>query len=191
MKREITKIKERILIERIKKEDAKAFEKVYNVYVEKIYTFARYKVPRNEEAEDVVQNSFIKLWQYLTKAKNSSKKVTSLQALLYSICRNLINDFYRQKKETQNIDDYAYKISDEKAEDNQTKIDIDLKISQAKKQLQQLENSDYREVVELKYIHQLSNSEIAEVMGKTEQNVRTMLHRALKKIKSNFNSDEK
>ena len=80
-----------------------------------------------------------------------------------------------------NIDEMSYKLGEDVGMDK--KIDIEIDIIKVTTQLNKLKVPEHREIIVLKYLDQLSHKEIAEIMDKSEQAVRALLHRALKALK--------
>lgn len=177
----IENFKDRKLKERIKNKDQKAFEELYNQNADDIYRFIFFKIGKKEEANDLSSLSFLKTWEYIQK--NPLKKET-LRALLYKITRNVIVDYYRSnRQENISLDDKENKIDVVDEEINielevSTQIDYEL-LSQ---KMMKIKN-EYREIVVMRYINELSLDEIAEITGKKKMNIRVLLHRALKALK--------
>jgi RNA polymerase sigma-70 factor (ECF subfamily) len=108
---------------------------------------------------------------------------------VYRIARNLVIDHYRRRKMHISLDD-AIESEDEAGgamgggtDDGEQIRLIDMgveadKVLEAMKQMK----ADYREVLMLKYIEELSISEIAEIVGKSQVHVRVLLHRATKTL---------
>ena len=184
-------LKESILISKARKGDADAFKKIYQLLADGIYRFVYYRLPDKEIAKDTLQDVFLRLWNYI----NQQKEIKNLKALTYQIAKNLVADYYRknnlenlgQKVELERVD-IDYEISDES---NIVKeIDIKSQIKKAKIQISKIEHQEYREIIELKYFDQLSVKEIGKILNKDANNVRVILHRALKKLKQIIEEDE-
>jgi len=169
------KLTDKVLILKSRLGDKEAFATIYNKYINKIYRFTFYKTSSKEIAEDITSQAFLKLWEIIAQGG----QIKTLQAFLYQIARNLIIDHYRSKHNTEvplefETDKQAIHI-DEKIH---SKIDNEL-LRPAVMQLKE----EYREVVVLRYIEELSISEIAKIVDKTNGNVRTLTHRALKELR--------
>ena len=168
---------------RIKKKNKEAFLAVYDRYAEDIYRFVYFKVSSPEEAKDITSAVFLKAWNSLRE--NEIGEAKSLAAYLYKIARNCIIDHYRQQKPTSSIEretgESLPEIEDKSQNlARQTEINSDMAIVYAK--LEELKG-EYKEVIILKYINELSLSEIASITGKSRNNVRVIAHRALKALK--------
>jgi len=176
------------VIKNAQKGDRQAFGTIYDWYVKKIYQFIFFKTNNTELAEDITQDVFLKLIKYL----KNTQRVKSLQALLYQIARNLVNDYYRTNlnKQISNIEDIA--------ESEITRIDVkgDLEeliemehsIDQIKHALEFLKD-EYKEIIVLKYIEDLTHKEIAQILDKKENHIRVILHRAIKELKQTLQAN--
>jgi RNA polymerase sigma-70 factor (ECF subfamily) len=186
----IGKIEEKLLLYKIKQNDRAAFIKAYDLYVDQLYRFIYFKVGSREEAEDLCSAVFLKAWHYILE--NSLKDHKTLKALLYKISRNLIIDHYRKTKGRENVsldDETGIKIADEKQNLNsELEIRADLLVLETK--LPELKD-EYREVIILRFINELSIKEIAEVLDKPRGNVRVLIYRAVNALKELLESDEK
>lgn len=171
---------DRKLFGKIKKKDKEAFIEAYDLYVDDIYRFVYFKVGNTEEARDISSNVFLKAWQYILKENVDREK--SLRALIYRIARNIIIDYYRQASRREiSVDIEAVEISDE-GQDLAKALDIDSDLKIVKKALLKLKD-EYREIIIMKYINEMSFAEIASITGKSGGNVRVLGYRALKALR--------
>jgi len=173
---------EKILFAKLKSQDQEAFLKVYDLYVDKIYRFIYFKVSDAAEAEDLTAATFLKTWQHIQQ--NSVTDVKTLPALVYRIARNVVIDHYRQNSKcdivsTETPEGQA--LIDEKqnvAKDAETNFDLEV----MKKAMDQLKD-EYREILVLRHVNDLSIDEIAEIIGKNKGNVRVLIYRATAALK--------
>jgi RNA polymerase sigma-70 factor (ECF subfamily) len=87
-----SKLQEQGLIKRMQKGDEEAFSLLFYAYKDKLYTFL-FKITRSEEqAEDLVQEVFIRIWN----AKETLDKVENFNAFIYRIAQNLAIDQLRK-----------------------------------------------------------------------------------------------
>ncbi len=169
------KIKEKILIHQIKNGDEQAFTIFYNSYKDKIYRFVYFRVSQPEKAQDLVGDTFIKIYDYIRQGH----EIDNFQALLYKIARNLVIDFYRTKREEIPLEDAPEMIS---SDDLENEVNNRVKIDQVKKYLSQVKK-EYQEVVQLHFFENFSFSEIAEIINQSEGNVRVRAYRGIKQLK--------
>ncbi len=176
-------LKEKKLLFRVRtRQDADAYAELYDLYVEKIYRFVYLKLSNREEAEDVTSDIFLRTWQYLIDLEQG-KDVKNFSGFVYQMARNKIIDVYRarsrRKEDSLDIDIHIHiESKDNNFEKIEQKHDTEI-ILKLIKQLKQ----EYQEVLLLKYVEDMSNKEIASILGKTPTSVRVTIHRALKKLK--------
>jgi len=91
---------DRQLVSRLKLGDKKAFEEIFRKYREKIYYFAIRYYNSAEDAENVVQDVFIKLWD----ERENVKEELSLNNYIYTIAKNHLFNIQRKK-----INEKAYR----------------------------------------------------------------------------------
>ncbi len=176
-----TKMSDRRLFVKIKKKDKEAFMEAYDLYVDDIHRFVYFKVGSSEEAKDITSVVFLKAWQYILKENLDRER--SLRALIYKIARNAIIDHYRQAKNREvSMDDSVVERPDED-HDLIKELEIDSDLEMVKKALGKIKD-EYREILIMKYINEMSFAEIAEITGKSKGNARVISCRALKALKS-------
>jgi RNA polymerase sigma-70 factor (ECF subfamily) len=88
----VKKTEETELILRLKEGDHKAFETLYCLYKNKLLFFLEHKFGLIEEAEDIVQEVFIKIWN----EKDDIDKINNFNAYLFKIAKNSMIDYIRK-----------------------------------------------------------------------------------------------
>jgi RNA polymerase sigma-70 factor (ECF subfamily) len=163
------------LVAKAKQGQEEAFGSIYNLYFEKIYRFIYYRVSHKEIAEDLSEDVFLKAFSKLS----SIQKDASFEGWLYQIARNKVIDYYRDKKQLVALEDventleYETNIIDVlELKENQK---IFLKILKELGTEQQL-------VIKLKFLENLENEQIAEIMHKNEGAIRVIQHRAIARL---------
>jgi len=171
---------EKILVYRVQsRQDASAFEALYDLYVEKIYRFVYFKISNKEEAQDITSEVFLHVWQYLIR--EAEKSVANFRGLLYRITRNQIVDHYRRraKQQEQTLDGLT-ELSYENTFINEIYNQEEAAVWFEKiKKLKQ----EYQDVIFLRYIEDYSIGEMASILGKGRTAIRVTIHRALKALK--------
>jgi len=160
----------------------KQFAKIYDQYINKIYRFIFLKVNSQEIAEDLTSEVFVRSWDKFRIGED----IQNIQAFLYQVARNLVIDHYREKGESRTISAEEIWAPDLRV-DLEKEAQIDSEMSQARFALSKI-NEDYADIVVWRYLDQLSVSEIAKILNKSEGAVRVMLHRALKALKNELES---
>ncbi len=180
---------EKLLLLRIKKKDPDAFSQVYDLYVTPIYRFIYFKVATRQDAEDLTSEVFLKIWQYVIETEDD---IENLRALLYRTARNLVIDFYRRNAKRDLTQDLGVleTIKDERQQSLLSQIEGQLEMKNIENILRQLKD-EYREIIILRYLEELSISEIAGILDKSKGSVRVLLHRALKVARELLNQNGK
>ena len=167
---------EKILVEKAKNGDSSAFEKLYDLYATKVYNTALRMTRNAEDALDLSQEIFIRVYKSLPFFKGDS----SFSTWLYSIASNACIDFTRKetKKKHDSVDE-ALQLPDVKTpeselEKRQLREDIANAISSLPPNL--------REVIVLREINGLSYAEIADALDIEEGTVKSRISRAREKL---------
>lgn len=103
---------EQDLIKHLNAGDRHAFDRLYGLYAGRIMSFCMKYLNSAEDAEDIVQDVFIALWNNRNKLKNA----TSVKPFLYTAARNRIINIYRAKVNSPLYEDYVA-IRDEHAQE--------------------------------------------------------------------------
>ena len=161
--------------------DAITFKEKYIPYHQKLYRVAYRLLEDACDAEDVVQEAYIKLWNKrdeLTQVENS-------EAYCVILLRNLCLDFLRAKKKHvfQSTEDTV--ISDNLVLSDEIETVDEIKHIET---IIYLLPEQQRKIIKLRHFDDYSNEEIEEIMGITSVNVRVLMSRARKKVKELFNS---
>jgi RNA polymerase sigma-70 factor (ECF subfamily) len=165
--------------------DRDAYAVLYQKYVSDIYRFIAFKVPTAQDAEELTSDVFLKVWSHLT-TKDSSP-IRGFRAFLYQTARNTIIDWYRKKATSaeQPTEMHTLHLPDTSNSIEDT-TDTNLQIGALLAHMDSLK-SEYKEVLILKYIEELSTAEIATVLQKKQTAVRVTLHRATKALQDKLN----
>lgn len=158
----------------------KRFSEIYEEHADAIFRFASFRLSDTEKAKDIVQETFVKLWEYLSVGE----QVDNPRALIFRIASNSVIDAYRRHK------DISLDFMTEEGFDPADSGQAERIISQSEgkialKLLNELEPS-LRDLLLLRYVDGLSVKEIAEVQNERENTVSVRLHRAMKELKNLF-----
>lgn len=153
------------------------FLKIYDREADAIYRYCYFRLYDKEKGTDFMQEAFTKTWQYISEGND----VKNIRALVYKIVNNLIIDYVRKKKEAslETMQEGGFEPGERMNEmaDNY----LDAKSALAK--LQYIEK-EYREVVYMRYIENLTPREIAEIQNESVNVISVRIHRGLKKLKT-------
>jgi RNA polymerase sigma-70 factor (ECF subfamily) len=165
-------------------DDTKAyFLQIHDTYANDIYRFCLMKVSSRELAQDLTQEVFMRFWQALREGT----KMRSERALLYTMARNLVIDWYRKKKEA-SLDAMSEQGTDFMGEDRKD-IEQGAEVREALEAISELDDPS-REALTLRYVDGLSPSDIARLSGESANAVSVRINRALKKVRARMHTDE-
>lgn len=153
-----------------------SFLTLYDQFAEPIFRHCYFRVSSREVAEDLTQESFMRVWNYLAKGMT----IDNPKAFLYRIAGNLVIDYYRKKKDAslEALSEEGFNPVGDDA------ISI-LNYATGQHMLSLIEKMEplYREVLVLRYVDDLSLSQIAKIVGESENVVSVRIHRAIEKLK--------
>lgn len=154
-----------------------AFAKLYDCFVTPIYRYVYYRVGP-KEAEDLTELVFLKTWENIRQYRPKRHRFSSW---LFRIAHNIVIDFYRSNHF--GVEELSEDLEDTRAEaltPNRAKQRFDQEfLTAAMRKLK----DHYRQIIVLKYINDLSNEEIAAIMGRSKAALRILQFRALKNLK--------
>lgn len=163
-------------LQKAKEGDPEAIEQLCLNTWEPIYQFIYYKVQNREEAEDITQETYVKLLSSLNEGKAS---VENIIGYLKVVALNILRDKWRKNKRRGSVVDIE-EINPQKiaSQDHQHQIAQRLQLEDALAKLK----DDQRLVLKLRIIKGYSVADTAKLTGKSEGAVRTTQHRALQAL---------
>lgn len=153
------------------------FLRTYTECADAIFRHCYLRIGHRELARDITQETFVRTWHYL----QSGKTVDNMRAFCYKVATNLMLEEFRRKKES-SLDALQEKGFEPSAQDSERLSNI-LDGKEAIATLGQLDE-EYREVVIMRYIDELSPKEIAQILGVSENVVSVRIHRGIKKLRA-------
>lgn len=167
-------------IKKLQEGSYEAFDTLYNVYADSLYGFALLHTKSTVQAEDIVQDTFLKLWNM----RESLSVEGSFKSMLFTIAKNHVIDIFRQQVNRANFEDYIAFCEDENLLDNTSveKVyynDFLEKLAIAKQKLTPAQCY----IFELSREEGMSNTEIAAASNLSEQTVKNHLSAALKVLR--------
>lgn len=155
----------------------RAFAEVVKQYSETLYWKIRRIVLTHDDADDVLQETFVKAWLNIDSFQGKSK----LSTWLYRIAVNESLDFLRRRKNESQVDiDDAQSVAGQLMADEYFDGDeAQALLQQAIAQLPDVQ----RAVFTMRYYDEMKYSDISKVLGTTEGALKASYHIAVKKIK--------
>lgn len=183
----MSRISDNQILSKIENGDVDAFGELYSAYIQRIYRFILFKVQTHEEAEDLSADVFLRAWQHLYHQR---RPVQHLNAFLYQIAKNIVIDFYRERRnQGRAMTDAIEQIADRKQQQLFRQIEQSVELSAIERSVRQLKD-EYKDAVLLRYVEELTIAEISEILGKSRGHVRVILFRALKLIRDQLQANQ-
>ena len=157
------------------KGDRRAAQQLTERLMPKIYSHAYYRLGNIEDAEDVTQDAFLKLWKFAPKWKQDRAQVSTW---LYRVVYNLCKDRYRRAT-LENLSNAQEPIDG----DQSPADEVDARYRQkALYEAMSFLPENQRLAVQLRHIDELSNPEIAEIMNISVEAVESLTARGKRKL---------
>ena len=166
-------------------------EYIYNTYHDDMIRFARYRLrclgisSYELDAEDVVQNSFLKIVKYID-AIDISKSEKQLKTYVFSIVANETKNLIADNMQYEDIDMYFERLSDE---DFFEKLQLDSRYDSVVEKIKQLDEK-YSITFLLYYDKGMDVKKISELMGIAEKTVYTRLERGKRLLLDELSKEE-
>lgn len=168
---------EQELIARLKHKETRdaAFVELVKKYQQPLYFHIRRMVGNHEDADDVLQNTFVKVWRFIGDFKEEAK----LYTWMYRIASNEALGFLRAQKTipSGNSEAQMHVVATDNGPDSDS---ISRKLEEALKTLPDKQ----RQVFDLKYFSELKYEEIAEITGTSIGALKASFFHAVKKIEA-------
>ena len=156
----------------------KAFEVLVNTYSEPLYWQIRKMVLSHDDANDLLQNVFVKTWKNIHNFRGDAK----LSTWLYKIAVNeSLNFLAAERQKHRNVDDSdsdLYLLSNAEADPYFDADELKLKLQKAIAELPEKQ----RLVFNMRYFDDMKYSEISEILGTSVGALKASYHHAAKKV---------
>jgi RNA polymerase sigma-70 factor (ECF subfamily) len=169
------------LINRFKKGDTKSLEILYNNYKDKLLKLIWYYVYNQQDAEDILQNVFMKLLRSIFKY--TPRKNVLFRTWLFRVAINSAKDHLKKKKMDVNLD--MIKEPDDEREYLESKMEQSELQNQLIREVLKLPVK-YRDVIYLIYFEEYSYKEASAILKKPLGTIKSRLNYALNLLKGKF-----
>lgn len=155
--------------------DSKAYDELVLYFAPKINRFLAFKLPRAEDADELLSEVFLRSWEYML-----TSEVKEAGGLFYRIARNLVADFYRKYQPTAELSNTVLQAAETSS--LATEITEKFEVERLRRHLQKLP-VDQAEVLHMRFFDDMPVTEIAAVLEKTPNHIRVLIHRARQALK--------
>jgi RNA polymerase sigma-70 factor (ECF subfamily) len=155
--------------------DREAFGQLYERYVERIFNYVYYRTGNLHDAEDLTARVFQRAMNHIQKYTDRG---VPFSAWLYRIAHNLVANWHRDRSRKQEIPLDDFPILQSKG-DHPEKNLVRSQEQDALLRLIRRLPSERQNLLILKFVENMSNSEIGEIIGRSEGAVKSLYHRTL------------
>lgn len=173
-----TEITDDELITRLHKDDIRAFELIYSRYAVNLYRFALKYLRSEDEAQEMVQSVFVKIWDLRKKIKTD----TSFKSFIFTIAYNNMCKLFRKRKYNKEFVNEILYLNQPSSETEQT-IDYKSLIDSMEKIIEKLPEKQKTIFIKSRYEGK-STKEIAEDVGLSPGTVDNYISASINFIKS-------
>lgn len=161
--------------------DKEAFGKLYQMYVDRIYSYVYYRTGSRADAEDLTARVFVRAIQHIGRYQDQG---APFSAWLYRIARNLLSNWYRDqsRRKLVSLDSIAQR---QVLDSPELAAEIDEDREALLSAIRRLP-SDRQELLILKYVEGLPNAEIGRIMDRSEGAIKSLYFRTLISLKDDL-----
>ena len=167
-----------------------SFDSLVDIYIKSIFNFSYRLIGNKKDAEDVTQDIFLKVWKNIKKFDTEK----SFKTWIFSIAKNTCIDYLRKKKDVPMSyfdDENGGNFIEDNLETEEQNAEEKIVLKENKKlideSLKELSITQ-KEIVVMKYVNDLSLSEVAEIMNMSKDTVKSHHRRALLKMRDFLNA---
>jgi len=173
-------------IDRAVSGDQDAFGFLYQENIRKIFSYVYYRTGSIADAEDITARVFQRALKHI---HNYRRTGVPFSAWLYRIAHNLVANWHRDNSRKREIPLEGQDYEIQKLEHPETSMIKNQEIEVLVKILHSL-SPDRQLVIILKYLEDMSNLEIAQVMGRSEGAIKSLYHRTLLDLRDRLGAEK-
>jgi RNA polymerase sigma-70 factor, ECF subfamily len=155
--------------------DRDAFGQLYELYIERIYNYVYYRTGNLHDAEDLTARVFQRAMNHI---QSYTDRGVPFSAWLYRIAHNLVANWHRDRSRRQEIPLNDLPVVPSKEEKPETSLVRSEEQDSLLRMIRQLP-PERQHLLILKFVENLSNAEIGQIMGRSEGAVKSLYHRTL------------
>lgn len=167
--------KEDAILVRASQGDKDAFGELYEHYTERIFNYVYYRTGNVHDAEDLTARVFQRAMNHI---RNYTDRGVPFSAWLYRIAHNLVANWHRDRSRKQEIPLDDVPILPARGDHPETNLVRTEQQDALLRLIRQLP-SERQNLLILKFVENMSNAEIGQIMGRSEGAVKSLYHRTL------------
>jgi RNA polymerase sigma-70 factor (ECF subfamily) len=162
-------------------EQLKQFEQVYDHCFPRVNRYLRYRVGNTWEADDLTAAVFVRAFEKFHQCRNEGVYT----AWVFRIAQRMLVDYLTRSRRPDLATELELTTLRDARMGPEEQLLLNEKVSDLRRLLAQLP-ADQRDVVALRYAGELKFAQIGAVLGKAEAAVRTIHHRAIKRLRAEY-----
>jgi RNA polymerase sigma-70 factor, ECF subfamily len=163
------------------------FERLYRDHLRDVYSYSYYRVGNHHDAEDLTEQAFLQAYRHFERARRESNG-RPLRPWLIRIAHNLASNYHRDRaRRPQSVLDESAPIA--ALHGTERIVEGREELKQVIDGVQQLPD-DRREALIMRFALGMDNREIARAMGRTDGATKVLIHRAIKQLQEELDSND-
>jgi RNA polymerase sigma-70 factor (ECF subfamily) len=155
--------------------DREAFGQLYERYIDRIFNYVYYRTGNTHDAEDLTARVFQRAMSHI---HNYTDRGVPFSAWLYRIAHNLVANWHRDRSRRQEIRINDLPVLPAKGDQPETSL-LRTEEQDALLRLIRKLPPERQNLLILKFVENLSNADIGQIMGRSEGAIKSLYHRTL------------
>ena len=173
------------VLARASQRDRDAFGELYAHYIDRIFNYVYYRTGNTHDAEDITARVFQRAMNHI---HNYTDRGVPFSAWLYRIAHNLVANWHRDRSRKQEIPITDMPVLPAKGDHPETKL-VRTEEQDALLKLIRKLPPERQQLLILKFVEDLSNAEIGQIMGRSEGAIKSLYHRTLLALRDQIGDD--
>jgi len=166
--------------------DRDAFGELYARYIDRIFNYVYYRTGNTHDAEDLTARVFQRAMNHI---HNYTDRGVPFSAWLYRIAHNLVANWHRDRSRKQEIPITDMPVLPSKGDLPETRL-VRTEEQDALLRLIRKLPPERQQLLILKFVENLSNAEIGQIMGRSEGAIKSLYHRTLLALRDQVGDQE-
>jgi len=158
------------------REDPKAFGELYKQYINQVFRYLYSRIGNSQDAEDITAQTFLAAFEAFDNFHGNGH----FAAWLFSIARNKATDFFRRQKTSSSLNEANKLVQEYDTLSDMIQSEQAAELSNLIHAL----HEDEQELLRLRFLAEMSFSEIARILHRNEDAVKKNLYRLLARLQS-------